>query len=52
MRKNTTLKRSFLYTIVLTLLLVSCKKEIEKVNDTIQGTADSIVETSEAERIL
>ncbi len=44
MRKNTTLKKSFLYTFLFALILVSCKKEIEKVNDTIQGTADSIVD--------
>ena len=39
--KNIVLKKSFLYTCLLALLMVSCKKEIEKVSDTFKDTASS-----------
>lgn len=45
--KNILKKKSFLYTLLIALTVVSCKKEIEKISDKINDTASSITEDSE-----
>lgn len=45
--KNILKKKSFLYTLVIALTVVSCKKEIEKISEKINDTASSITEDSE-----
>jgi lipoprotein-anchoring transpeptidase ErfK/SrfK len=39
--KNIVVKKSFLYTCLLALFMISCKKEIEKVSDTFKDTTSS-----------
>lgn len=46
--KNISVKKSFLYACLCTFFLVSCKKEIEKINDTLKDTVSSS-EVPEAE---
>lgn len=46
---NIFVKKSFLYTCLFALLLVSCKKEIEKISDTFKDTSAATTEASAAE---
>ncbi len=39
--KNISVKKSFLYALVCTAMLISCKKEIEKISDTFKDTVSS-----------
>jgi len=45
---NIFVKKSFLYSCIIALFLISCKKEIEKINDTLKDTSSSVSETPAA----
>lgn len=45
--KNILKKKSFLFTLLIALALVSCKKEIEKINDKINDVSSSVTEDPE-----
>jgi lipoprotein-anchoring transpeptidase ErfK/SrfK len=45
--KNISVKKSFLYTLFIALILVSCKKDIEKISDKMDDTVSSVTEDSE-----
>lgn len=47
--KNILKKKSFLFTLLIALTVVSCKKEIEKINDKVNDASSSITEDSKKE---
>jgi len=47
--KNILKKKSFLFTLLIALTVVSCKKEIEKINDKVNDASSSISEDSKKE---
>lgn len=48
--KNISVKKSFLSVLCVAFMLLSCKKEMEKINDKIQDTSSEVLENSDEEK--